>query len=142
MNTELNEQKDPNFLLSTMDAQVWATEYCRLNPGADIGNMIGWFANAIMVGFDEANRRNQAKRDALLTQNTITTVEQDVIDALRGSGFDVRGETADAIVYGTVHHGALLIDAAIQTFWNKSGCDEHFDINVPPFCGVEVPGDR
>jgi hypothetical protein len=61
-------------LHDTMDAKVWAAEFVKTflnNPciAADEGTMIGWFANAIMAGFDEANRRTEtrlraAERDA------------------------------------------------------------------------------
>lgn len=44
-------------LHSTIDASVWAKEFCKLNTAADEGAMLSWFANAIMTGFDEANRR-------------------------------------------------------------------------------------
>lgn len=40
----------------------------------------------------------------------------DVIEALRASGFEVRGEDAAAIVYETVEAGAVLIDGAIEAF--------------------------
>lgn len=44
----------------TIDAQAWAKEFLRLNPsiGIDEGTMIGWFANAIMSGYDYALRTN------------------------------------------------------------------------------------
>ncbi len=48
---------DCNFLLSTMDAKVWADEFCKHNKALDHGTMLGWFANAIMTGHDEAQRR-------------------------------------------------------------------------------------
>ena len=41
----------------TMDAAVWAAEYVKLNPGADEGLMLSWFANAIMAGYDTAQAR-------------------------------------------------------------------------------------
>lgn len=51
-------------LLSTMDGKVWADEF--MATKARIGEkefdhamMLAWFANAIMAGFDEANRRSQ-----------------------------------------------------------------------------------
>ncbi len=52
-------------LLSTMDAKVWADEFmetkARLGEKEfDHAMMLGWFANAIMAGFDEATRRQQA----------------------------------------------------------------------------------
>ena len=41
-------------LLGTTDSQVWAEEFVRLHAGtdaaADLGLMIGWFANAIETG--------------------------------------------------------------------------------------------
>jgi len=43
-----------------MDASRWAREFMEVwNRGVqmDEGWMIGWFANAIMCGYDEANRR-------------------------------------------------------------------------------------
>ena len=51
------DRTDPNFLLSTMDANEWATEFCKRFPSMDHGTMLGWFANSIMTGYDEANRR-------------------------------------------------------------------------------------
>ena len=46
----------------TMDARVWAKawkQHIKKHPKipTDEGTMIGWFANAIMVGFDEGQRR-------------------------------------------------------------------------------------
>jgi hypothetical protein len=48
-----------------MDAKVWADEFmetkARLGEKEfDHAMMLGWFANAIMAGFDEATRRQQA----------------------------------------------------------------------------------
>lgn len=34
----------------TMDAKIWADEFCKRNSASDHGTMLGWFANAIMVG--------------------------------------------------------------------------------------------
>ena len=57
--------REPGELLSTMDAKVWADEFmetkARLGEKEfDHAMMLGWFANAIMAGFDEATRRQQA----------------------------------------------------------------------------------
>jgi len=47
-------------LVQTMDAQIWAKEFMH-TFGADRRNeideglMIGWFANAIMTGYDHAH---------------------------------------------------------------------------------------
>jgi hypothetical protein len=45
----------------TMDANAWATEFCKLNSASDHGTMLGWFANAIMIGHDTAIWKEQAK---------------------------------------------------------------------------------
>lgn len=63
-----DHEKLEKFDNTSMDAKVWAKEFMRLyneqrNKGrvywVDEALMIGWFANAIMAGFDEANRRNK-----------------------------------------------------------------------------------
>jgi len=41
----------------TMDAKIWADEFCKRNTASDHGTMLGWFANAIMIGYDTAERR-------------------------------------------------------------------------------------
>ncbi|AXH68727.1 hypothetical protein SEA_SPARKLEGODDESS_9 [Streptomyces phage SparkleGoddess] len=50
------------FDTSTTDAQIWAKEFMKVweNEPIDIMNedmMLGWFANAIMAGYDEARRK-------------------------------------------------------------------------------------
>lgn len=46
-------------LHDTIDAYMWAEEFMRLTKGqVNKEDMIGWFANAIMAGNDEANRRH------------------------------------------------------------------------------------
>jgi hypothetical protein len=39
-------------LLQTMDARVWAKEFCRITGFADEEWAVSWFANAIMCGWD------------------------------------------------------------------------------------------
>lgn len=56
-------------LHSSMDATAWTSEYCRINPSADYGMMLGWFANAIMAGYDEAMRRNESTVATLTREN-------------------------------------------------------------------------
>jgi hypothetical protein len=61
-------EAEAKFNSQSMDAQVWAKEFMRIyteqiakgnNLWIDEALMIGWFANAIMAGYDEANRRNE-----------------------------------------------------------------------------------
>jgi hypothetical protein len=49
---------DSNKLIGNCDAGVWAKEFVetvKKNPSiaTDEGTMIGWFANAIMAGYDK-----------------------------------------------------------------------------------------
>ena len=48
--------RDPGYPYGTFDAREWAAEYLRIFPDgcADEGTMLGWFANAIMTGYDKA----------------------------------------------------------------------------------------
>lgn len=53
---------DPNWPLPSFDAKDWAESFCATaaklgHPGIDEGWMIGWFANALMRGYDEHARR-------------------------------------------------------------------------------------
>lgn len=60
---KLKDRMEPlNYvnLHGTLDAKIWAYEFVK-RFGGDEGLMIGWFANAIMAGFDEATRREEAK---------------------------------------------------------------------------------
>jgi hypothetical protein len=56
-----------NDLVGETDAQVWATRWLEIiaeNPSipTDEGTMIGWFANAIMAGYDQG-RKHEQERD-------------------------------------------------------------------------------
>ena len=39
-------------LFFNMDANVWAEEFCKINPIADKDFMRSWFANSLMCGWD------------------------------------------------------------------------------------------
>lgn len=41
----------------TMDAQMWAEKFCEKFPAMDKGDMLAWFAGAIMAGYDTACSR-------------------------------------------------------------------------------------
>lgn len=53
-----------HLLHSEFDAAIWAREFVATNKTFKIAEseatMLGWFANAIMAGYDEANRRSHA----------------------------------------------------------------------------------
>ena len=48
-------------LHDTMDAQRWTKEFVRLH-GGDEGLMLGWFANAIMVGYDKGRETRRGTK--------------------------------------------------------------------------------
>jgi hypothetical protein len=53
-------------LIGVTDAEVWATKWLEViteNPSipTDKGTMIGWFANAIMAGYDQGVRAEQRR---------------------------------------------------------------------------------
>jgi hypothetical protein len=48
----------PDWPLPSFDARDWAEAFCKINPGADEGTMITWFANALMRGYDEHAARS------------------------------------------------------------------------------------
>ena len=56
-------------LIGNMDAKIWAEEFVKLvktNPSiaTDEAIMLGWFANAIMTGYDiDFNRRMRQMND-------------------------------------------------------------------------------
>lgn len=45
----------------TTDAKILADEFCKLNTASDHGVMLGWFANAIMSGYDTAMAKSRSK---------------------------------------------------------------------------------
>lgn len=62
----MQEKKKEVDLHSTMDAQVWAKEFCRVFKeihkfDLDEEWVFGWMANSIMCGYDTANSRNDKK---------------------------------------------------------------------------------
>lgn len=72
--TPIMEDNDADLLRvqklhSTTDAMVWAQEWCIVarkleylgKPLIDEGWMVGWFANAIMIGYDAGVRKEAEK---------------------------------------------------------------------------------
>ena len=59
-------------LVGCFDAQVWAKEFCKRNTSSDEGTMLGWFANAIMAGYD------YAKQEAKLETNGKKVLERSI----------------------------------------------------------------
>jgi hypothetical protein len=60
--TEMMEEK---VLNDCTDAPVWAQEFCKRFPNSDEGTMLGWFANAIQAGYDQARQDDEAENVAL-----------------------------------------------------------------------------
>jgi hypothetical protein len=57
---ETIEGVDAAQLHQTMDGRVWAKEFCRVTGFQDEEWAFGWFANAIMCGFDHGRRAEEA----------------------------------------------------------------------------------
>ncbi len=47
----------PDWPYPSFNAKDWAVAFCKQHPDIDEGEMIGWFANALMRGFDEQGTR-------------------------------------------------------------------------------------
>lgn len=67
---------DPNALVGEFDAAKWAAafvERARTIPdfATDEGNMIGWFANAIMAGYDHARREKSEPEVVVLPRDAL-----------------------------------------------------------------------
>lgn len=61
---EKQDRADPNWPLPSFDAVDWAKAFCETaakqgHPGIDESWMVGWFANALMRGYDEAHWRGK-----------------------------------------------------------------------------------
>jgi hypothetical protein len=79
-------------LHDTMDAKVWADEFCRLNNAADNGMMLAWFANAIMVGYDFAKREVAKAAPAAPVQTAeLADVIKAKVDEIKASGVQLWG---------------------------------------------------
>ena len=46
----------PDWPLPSFDARDWAKAFCKRFPDMDEQVMVGWFANALMRGYDEQQR--------------------------------------------------------------------------------------
>jgi len=75
-------------LLSTMDAKVWAKEFMRLYENnklrpinvpdwVDEALMIGWFANAIMTGYDKGKAQSHQEKAPEATEGEIAEAIKD-----------------------------------------------------------------
>jgi hypothetical protein len=59
------DHERPDWPLPSFDAQDWAKAFCKINPGVPEDVMIGWFANALMRGFDEHAARTAHTETAI-----------------------------------------------------------------------------
>lgn len=71
-------------LHSTSDAKTWAEEFVKIH-GGDEGLMLGWFANAIMKGFDDAQNRSEeriAELEKELEERRVSTPTMNAVHML------------------------------------------------------------
>lgn len=55
------QRVDENWFYHSFDARVWAHAFCEAHPEMDEQVMAGWFANALMRGYDEARLASPVK---------------------------------------------------------------------------------
>lgn len=67
-------------LVQTMDGRKWADAFCRTTGFPDEDWALTWFCNAIMAGYDEAQRRSAAALDA--SAKEIERLKGELADAL------------------------------------------------------------
>lgn len=95
------EQKWPH----TMDAAVWAAEFCKRYPGSEFseGDMIGWFANAIMAGYDTANaqRAEAAAINLPAVIGPVTPMVAEIAEGLDLEGTECIAEVVAGVLNAT-----------------------------------------
>ena len=57
MHANTRPEDRPDWPLPSFDARDWAAAFCKIHPEADESVMLGWFANALMRGFDEGQSK-------------------------------------------------------------------------------------
>lgn len=55
------DSERPDWPLPSFDAQEWAKAFCKVFPGCDEETVVGWFANALMRGYDQRTSEPQFK---------------------------------------------------------------------------------
>lgn len=88
--------------LTTTDAKLWADEFMKVKARLgeqkfDHAMMLGWFANAIMQGYDEGRRR--AKADA---QATVEALQAQLVTLKRHADLDCGDQSC---LYAMNHGG-------------------------------------
>jgi len=56
---EVMSKKKKVILTGEFDAKVWAKEFMKVVKVVDENDMVGWFANAIMAGYDRAKQERE-----------------------------------------------------------------------------------
>ena len=74
------EIMEDNKLCGEFSAKVWAEEFVRsvkIKPeiATDEGTMLGWFANAIMAGYDKANQEKSGSIEKVGVEDKRTLIK-------------------------------------------------------------------
>jgi len=88
---ESEPKQETKFNPQSMDAKDWAKEFMRIYKYNQVKNvefidedfMLGWFANAIMAGFDEADRRKPKQEKIELPDGYYADPNDRTFDAKR-----------------------------------------------------------
>jgi len=80
----------------TMDAMVWADEFCKRFPSISRDDALGWFANAIMAGYDTATHRLSADKARLTAElaaaQAVIEAVGPMLIALKANDADIRND--------------------------------------------------
>ena len=109
---------EDNKLCGEFSAKVWAEEFVRsvkIKPeiATDEGTMLGWFANAIMAGYDKANQEKAGSIEVGVEEIKDTIVNNKITPELVEKHFPKGqcNERGNAIVL----HAEMLIELARVT---------------------------
>lgn len=91
---------DSHRLIGNVDASVLASEFKKLIPGIDEGLMLGWFANAIMAGYDSGKKDSQPTYTEAQMREAVEILK-DIVDE-NDCRFDHHG--------GCQEHGYLSLE--------------------------------
>ena len=112
------EIMEDNKLCGEFSAKVWAEEFVRsvkIKPeiATDEGTMLGWFANAIMAGYDKANQEKAGSIEVGVEEIKDTIVNNKITPELVEKHFPKGqcNERGNAIVL----HAEMLIELARVT---------------------------
>jgi hypothetical protein len=102
-----------------MDGTEWAKEFMQIYPQLDYGTVFGWFANAIMAGYDHANYKNKAVIEG---KDKEISELNGFIGGLKIGAEALRKEVAELEAKLSAEHKNLGLEINSVIMWQKE-CD-------------------